>query len=289
MCRYIVTGATGQVGTALLANSPGGVIGLSRDDMDITNLPQVKQRMADLRPQAVIHAGAWTDVDACENDRAKAWRVNLVGTANVAQACACSGARLVYVSTDYVFDGSAVAPYVPSDPVAPLSVYGMTKLAGELAVRTWLPEAHVILRTSWVFSAHGHNFLRTILRLAEQQSVLRVVNDQHGCPTHAGDLSRWLWAVAEGKCMGTLHACNADACTWFEFARTIVLLGGLSAQVVPVATSAFPRPARRPRYSVLSTTRLTECTGIVPRPWREAAAEVLGGLLPAGGTSLCGS
>lgn len=272
MADYLVTGAGGQVGQALLKIAPGSVAGLTRADLDVSDPVAVRRTMADIRPAVVLHAAAWTDVDACEGDPARAWLVNAEGTANLARVCAAQGARLLYVSTDYVFPGDANRPYQPDDPVGPRSVYGKSKLGGELAVRLLLPHAHSIVRTSWVFAAEGRNFVNTIVRLAKSQSELRVVNDQRGRPTFAGDLAEWLWLVVEGRVGGTLHACNAHACSWYEFALGVLAQRGLHTPVLPVATSEFPRPAPRPAYSVLDTACLEQALGVQPRGWRAALA-----------------
>lgn len=275
MAEYVITGAAGQVGTALLAAGPDGVTGLSRADMDVSDFGEVERRLRDCRPRTVIHAGAWTDVDGCEGDPGKAWRVNAHGTANVAQACAGLGARLIYISTDYVFSGDFLRPYEPEDAVRPLSVYGATKLAGELAVRSLLPRMHAIVRTSWVFSPRGRNFVRTILRLAGSGAPVQVVNDQRGSPTSAQDLAVWLWRLADVKLSGTIHACNAEDCTWWELAAETVRLAAYDVNVLPVSTLEFARPAKRPPYSVLSTKRLQAEAFIRPRPWKVALAEVV--------------
>ncbi len=268
---------------ALAAGAPGTVEALGRQDLDVGDPQAVARAVERVRPALVVHAGAYTDVDGCEDDRQRAWRVNAEGTANLARVCAAIGARLIYVSTDYVFAGDASRPYEPGDPLQPTSAYGASKLGGELAVRTLLPRDHTIVRTSWVFAARGRNFVRTILRLAAERPELRVVDDQRGRPTCADDLAAWIWALADRGAVGTVHACNAGECTWYGFAREIVAQAGLAARVLPVSTAEFPRPARRPAYSVLSTDAFTAATGIEPRPWKDALAEVLRDLDATGG------
>jgi len=276
VAEYLITGAGGQLGTALVQTAPGTSVGVSHQEMDVSDAVAVNRVVSGVRPALVVHAGAWTDVDGCEADPAKAWRINAEGTANVARACAGVGAHLIYISTDYVFAGDGTRPYEPADAVRPLSAYGASKLGGELGVRLLLPQTHTIVRTSWVFSSRGRNFVRTILRLAATQSELRVVKDQRGRPTRADDLAEWIWALADRHATGTFHACNAGECTWYEFAKAILDLAGSATPVVPVTTSEFSRPAPRPAYSVLSTEALTEITDIEPRPWSQALSEVLG-------------
>ena len=274
MVEYLVTGAAGQLGHALICTAPSTVVGLSHDDVDVSDAGTVHAAVLRHHPRVVVHAAAWTDVDGCEGDPGRAWRVNVQGTANVAASCAEIGARLIYVSTDYVFDGGGTRPYEPDDPVQPLSAYGSSKLGGELAVRLLLPHDHTIVRTSWVFSSTGNNFVRSILRLAVTQAEIRVVNDQWGRPTSADDLCRWIWLLAETHTIGNFHACNDGACTWFDFACEIVALAHCSARVLPVSSLERMGPARRPAYSVLSTRAFTKATGLHPRSWRDALLEL---------------
>ncbi len=274
MAEYLVTGAGGQLGTALVASAPASVVGVSHQEMDVSDAASVERTISTVRPAVVVHAGAWTDVDGCEGDPGKAWRINAEGTANVARACAAVGAQLIYVSTDYVFSGDGSRPYEPTDAVRPLSAYGASKLGGELATRLYLPARHTIVRTSWVFSSRGRNFVRTILRLATTQPELRVVNDQRGCPTSADDLAGWIWALVEKRAAGTFHACNSGECTWYEFAKAILEWVGSTTPVIPITTSEFPRPAPRPAYSVLGTTAFTEIVGVKPRHWSWPLSEI---------------
>lgn len=272
MADYLVTGAGGQVGQALVKTAPGSVAGLTRADLDVSDSVAVARTMADIRPRVVLHTAAWTDVDGCEGDPARAWLINAEGTANLARVCASQGVRMLYLSTDYVFPGDANRPYEPDDPVGPASVYGKSKLGGELAARLLLPDMHTIVRTSWVFASEGRNFVNTILRLARTQPELRVVNDQRGRPTFAGDLAEWLWLVVDRRVSGTLHACNADACSWYEFAMGILAQHGMDRPVRAITTAEFARAAPRPAYSVLGTECLERAIGLRPRSWRAALA-----------------
>ncbi|HSK39886.1 MAG TPA: dTDP-4-dehydrorhamnose reductase, partial [Arenibaculum sp.] len=246
-------------------------------------------------PDLVVNAAAVTAVDAAETDPGPAWAVNRDGARAVALACAAAGIPLVHLSTDYVFDGGVPGsrhPYRPFDPVRPLSVYGASKAAGEVAVRE-THRSHAIVRTSWVFSAGGRNFLTTMLRLAGERPELRVVDDQIGCPTSAADVAAAIVVLArhllDGTCsaLGTHHFCNAGPASWFDFAQSIfgraARMGVAVPRLVPIPTSAYPTPARRPLWSVLDTAGLQAAIGHVPRPWTEALADVMAELaVPAG-------
>ena len=261
----------------------GDVIGVrltavDLDELDITKPEAVRSVLGGLRPTMVINAAAYTDVDGCESHEAEAMAVNATGPANLAQACSEFGSRLVHVSTDYVFDGLGAEPYTPGHPIAPQSVYGTSKAAGEEAVRRILPDGHTIVRTSWLFGVHGKNFVKTIMRLTSERSELRVVTDQVGCPTYAADLAAALLVVGLGGVTGTHHFCNAGACSWNRFAAEIVRLSDARCRVLPQTTADMKRPASRPAYSALSTDSFARATGVVARPWPEAMAECLAAL-----------
>lgn len=256
------------------------VLALSHAELDISDSRRVEQRIAGFRPNVVINAAGYTAVDRAESEPQHAAAVNSIGAGNVARAARQGSAGIIHISTDYVFDGKSNAPYKPDDPPAPRSVYGRTKLDGENAVRQ-ANENHCIVRTSWVFSRTGTNFLQTMLRLGDERTEIPVVNDQRGRPTYAGDLADALLTAAarleeSSLARGTYHFANAGETTWFEFARTIFeLTRGNSAAVVPIATADYPTAAVRPRYSVLDTTNFTQRFGIEPRPWRDSLGEVL--------------
>lgn len=265
------------------------VIGLSRPQLDVGDPAAVRAAVSGMRPDVVLNAAAYTQVDAAESDADAARRTNAEGAGYLADACAHEGALLVHISTDYVFDGRARSPYRPEDPAHPLGVYGRTKWEGEQAVRGRLGR-HLILRASWIFAPHGRNFLRTIVRLAREREEIQVVEDQYGSPTLAADLARAAiaaaaLALAGAGSPGTYHFCSAGQTSRHGFASAIVK--GLAAQenipcrrVVPVSTAAYPAtaPAPRPAYSVLDTTSWAETFGTRPRPWQEALAEALCGL-----------
>lgn len=284
--RVVVTGAGGQVGTDLcgrLADDPRVLAwqGLTRAELDVTETARVRAVIHDqARPArvqgglVVVNAAAWTDVDGAETDPDGAYALNATAPANLALACAEVGATFVHLSTDYVFDGRADKPYEVDDPTEPVSEYGRTKLAGELAVRELCPTAYVV-RTAWVYGAAGNNFVKTIARLAATRDHLSVVDDQRGSPTWAADLAGSLVDLAFSDApFGVYHRTGGGEVTWYGFARAVVSELGLDPQMVrPTTSDAFPRPAPRPAYSVLSGRTWTDA-GLAPaRGWREALAE----------------
>ena len=280
--RIMVTGSAGQLGHELL-RLPGdpGIerVGLDRRRLDVTDRAAVLDAVTDVSPDVVVNCAAFAAVDAAEADRDAAFAVNRGGAAILAEACAARRRPLIHLSTDYVFDGEKGSPYVEDDATGPLNVYGASKAAGEAAVRERLAE-HLILRTSWLYGAHGGNFVKTMLRLAATQAEIPVVDDQQGCPTAAPDLAAVILVLARraagGDCAwGTYHCCNAGETSWFGFASAILEDQGGAARLVPVATAAFPRPASRPRRSTLDCRRLAARFGIEMRPWRAALAGVL--------------
>ena len=236
-----------MLGQDVLRAAGGRAVGLTRAELDVTNRAAGTEALSGA---TVINCAAYTDVDGAESDPERAHAVNADGARNVAEAAA----RVVYVSTDYVFDGSKTGPYVESDPVNPLSAYGRSKLAGERATLTASPQS-LIVRTSWLFGAGGGNFVATMLRLGEERDELRVVDDQVGCPTFTGHLADALVALAEGHGHGFLHVAGSGSCSWFEFARAIFERAGMDVDVRPCTTEEFPRPAPRPANSVLASDR----------------------------------
>jgi dTDP-4-dehydrorhamnose reductase len=256
--RVLVTGAGGQLGRELvLSFSSAGdeVVACTHAELDVADRDRVLQVVGAVRPDAVVHAGAWTDVDGCEGDRDRAWAVNALGTRHVAEAARMVGAPLCYVSTDYVFDGTASRPYVEWDAPHPLSVYGRSKLAGESV----LGPGDTVVRTSWVCGRHGRNFVKTVLGRARDGQKLTVVDDQHGCPTFAEDLAPMIRRLVVGRRPGTFHVTNQGATTWFGFARDAVTAAGLDpALVQPISTAGLdpPRAAPRPAFAVLDNAAL---------------------------------
>jgi dTDP-4-dehydrorhamnose reductase len=245
------------------------IIPASRPEVDITRPDALAPTIASTPPDVVIHAAAFTAVDECERQPEVAFRVNGEGTRHVAQACREAGLPMLYVSTDYVFDGEKPAPYVESDAPNPLSVYGRSKLEGEKHVRELL-ERYWIVRTSWLFGPHGKNFVRTILQQARAAEPLRVVDDQIGAPTYTVHLAAALEAIITRGEYGIYHATSQGSCSWYEFARTIVREAGMDESLVtPVSTAASDRPARRPRNSRLAATHLQQQGLPLLPPWQE--------------------
>ena len=278
--RILVTGSNGQLGSALverLAARGDEVFGYDLPDIDITDAESVRAVFEATRPEVVINCAAWTAVDAAEEQEAAALQVNGVGPGVLALACAAVDAWLVQVSTDYVFAGDASTPYAEDAEPDPRTAYGRTKLVGEEEVRVRLPDTHYIVRTAWLYGLVGNNFVKTMLRLAEERDELEVVDDQWGQPTFAGDLADQIIALIDVRPpAGTYHATNAGAASWFDFAQEIFRLAGLDPQRVRAVTSAeFVRPAPRPAYSVLGHDRWFD-VGMVPmRDWHDAIADAM--------------
>jgi dTDP-4-dehydrorhamnose reductase len=267
--RLLVTGAAGMLGRDVVAAAEGAghdVTALARRDLDIADAGAVRAAVAAARPDAVVNCAAWTDVDGAEVNEVEATAINGTGAGNVAAAAP----YVVHVSSDYVFDGVASEPYGEEDPTGPRTAYGRSKLAGEHAVGA--AGDHAIVRSAWLFGAHGRNFVATMLRLAEDRDEVTVVADQVGCPTFTGHLAPALVEVAERKLTGVLHVAGGGACSWCELARATFEEAGADCRAVPVTTAEFPRPAERPAWSVLRSTRAD--APVLP-PWREGLAAYL--------------
>jgi dTDP-4-dehydrorhamnose reductase len=274
--HWLITGANGQLGSdlqlALARDADAKVTAVGRGETDITDSAAVTSLIADVRPDVVINAAAYTAVDQAETDEATAYRVNGTGPAWLATAVAKHGGRLVHVSTDYVFAGDAHEPYGVDAPTAPRSAYGRTKLAGERAVLELLPEHGYVVRTAWVYGANGPNFVKTMARLERERDTVSVVDDQRGSPTWSADLAGALVELGRtAPVAGVYHCTNGGDTTWFGFTRAIFdELGADPERVTPTTTDAFPRPAPRPAYSVLSDSAW-RAAGLTPLPdWRDA-------------------
>ena len=284
--RTLVTGADGQLGRDLveeLTRAGHEVVGCGRAGLDVSDREAALQVVGRVMPDTVVHAGAWTDVDGCETDPDRAWRVNALGTRHVAEAARRVGAQLCYISTDYVFDGTARRPYTEWDTPNPLSVYGRSKRAGETAAG---PD-DLVVRTSWVCGRHGRNFVKTILGRAADGKALKVVDDQHGCPTFTKDLAAGLRALIESRRPGLFHMTNQGATTWHDLAREVVSAAGLDVSLVsPVSTADLdpPRAAPRPAYAVLDNAAL-RLSGLPLLPDHHSSLRELVATLLESGTS----
>lgn len=274
--KVIVTGAGGQLGQELVRTAPpaGQCIALQRADLDIGDAGQVSELVQRERPDVLINAAAYTAVDQAESEPEQAARINAEGPANLASACAAANVRLIHVSTDFVFDGSASTPYVPGSATSPLGEYGRSKLAGELSAGQILPSA-LIVRTGWVYSAFGNNFVKTMLRLMAERDELTVVADQVGTPTWARGLAEALWsAVDRPGLSGLYHWSDAGVCSWYDFAVAIAeeshAMGLLTSQprIRPIPASDYPTPARRPAFSVLDKSDSWRDFEIEGKHWR---------------------
>lgn len=275
--KILVAGAGGQIGTSLLRSTPTAVkvTALGHADLDITDLDAVFSVVADVCPDVIINAAAYTAVDRAESDSAGVFKVNAEGAGNLAVAAQRQAVRFIHISTDFVFDGTQSRPYAPADPANPVSVYGASKLAGEQRVREVLGEQAVILRTAWVYASRGANFVNTMLRLMRERDTLSVVSDQVGSPTWAMSVAEVIWAaVAHPDAAGVYHWTDAGVASWYDFAVAIgeeASAHGLLQrviQVIPIPTQAYPTPARRPAYSVLDCGATQRALGICPAHWR---------------------
>jgi dTDP-4-dehydrorhamnose reductase len=275
--KWLITGAGGMLGTALrdeLAAGDDIVVALSRTELDVTDSRCVEAAVHEHAPDVIVNCAAYTKVDLAETEEHAANAINGSAVELLANAANLVGATLVQVSTDFVFDGAKRDPYEVTDRTAPVSAYGRSKLLGEIAATH--ADKHLIVRTSWLFGANGPNFVEAIRnQIRKGSNPLRVVEDQRGRPTYTPHLARAIARMARGEARGITHYADAEACTWFDFAKAIVEESGASIDVRPVTTDEFPRPARRPAYSVLSTERYERITGVAPDSWREGLREYL--------------
>lgn len=290
--RLLIFGRGGQVGSELVAASGAHgieIVALDRDNADFTDQGALRRAVHAHRADVVINAAAYTAVDKAESEAAMAFALNADAPRTVAEACRESATPLIHISTDYVFDGQGTRPYREDDPVAPLGVYGRTKLAGETAVRETLDQ-HVIVRTAWIFSAVGSNFVKTMLRLAETRDEIAVVDDQRGCPTAASDLALALLAAAQHvhatkQGWGTYHYCGAGETTWHDFAAAIFAETRGQSHRRPrlrrITTAEYPTPARRPAYSVLDCAKFARTFAKQAAPWLPSLRAVIRSLAKA--------
>lgn len=280
--KVLVTGVKGQLGydvMAELAKRNIEAIGVDIDEMDITDKISVEKVIGEAAPDVVVHCAAYTAVDAAEDNEALCRRVNADGTRNIAEVCKKLDCKMVYISTDYVFDGQGTRPWEPDDERHTLNVYGQTKYEGELVVQENLSK-YFIVRIAWVFGKNGKNFVKTMLKLAETHDKLTVVNDQFGSPTYTYDLARLLVDMIQTDKYGIYHATNEGICTWYEFACEIFRQAGVKIEVTPVPASEYPTKAKRPENSRLDKSKLTE-NGFERLPsWQDALRRYIKEILP---------
>lgn len=279
--KVLVTGVKGQLGYDVmkeLAKRDIEAVGADIEEMDITDAESVTAFLTAAAPDAVIHCAAYTAVDAAEENQELCQRVNADGTRNIAAVCRTLGCKMIYISTDYVFDGRGERPWEPEDERNPLNVYGQSKYEGELAVQELL-ERYFIVRIAWVFGVNGKNFVKTMLNLAKSHDHLTVVNDQYGSPTYTYDLARLLVDMVQTEKYGIYHATNEGICTWYEFACEIFRQAGLTVTVAPVSAAEYPAKAKRPENSRMSKEKLTE-NGFERLPsWQDALKRYLEAVL----------
>lgn len=286
--KVLITGANGQLGREVARQSQAfdfEVDAFDHQQLDISNEKRIQQALAQLCPSVVINAAAYTHVDRAEDEPDLAYAVNTDGPRYLAQYCAANHLALIHISTDYVFDGTKNQPYQENDPIAPLGIYGQSKARGEAAIRSVLPH-HIIVRTSWLYGVYGHNFVKTILRLAFEKKTLKVVADQFGSPTSAAELAETILIITRQiakphtHLWGTYHYCGAGITSWHGLAEKIIELAApytklRTCQVRAIATDAWPTAAPRPPYSALNCTRLKHQFGIDPLPWQQSLKETI--------------
>lgn len=277
--RILVTGSRGMLGTDLMQMLGVGheMLGCDLHNCNILEAAQIEAMTASFRPEVVIHTAAYTNVDQAETDREAALALNETGTRHVALAAHRHGARLIHISTDYVFNGTKTSPYTENDPPQPTGWYGETKFRAEQQVQHIFGErGFLIVRIAWLYGKNGKNFVSTMLRLAQQQNPLRVVNDQTGSPTSTKTVVRAIQALLDCDLAGIVHVVNSGFCTWYEFTQTILELAGITGvDVVPISTEELGRPAPRPKFSVLATSKFTAATGQTLPPWKDGLREYI--------------
>jgi dTDP-4-dehydrorhamnose reductase len=276
----LVIGAKGMLGSDLMTVLHAGlpndeVVGWDIGEIDIQRKEETVAKIEKLRPSVVVHLAAYTDVDGCELDEERAFAINAEGTKHVALAVSRCQAKMVYLSTDYVFDGNKREPYLESDSPHPLNVYGRSKLQGEQYVQAWAKKT-LIIRAQWLYGRYGKNFVTSILRQANEKKVLSIVDDQIGSPTYTVDLAKAISVLIQFDARGIFHVANSDLCTWYAFGQTVLKLSGMDkVRVIPISSKELGRPALRPSYSVFNCQKLKRETGLALRPWSEAVRDYL--------------
>jgi dTDP-4-dehydrorhamnose reductase len=280
MKRILVVGANGMLGRDLMgilqvSFSRDEVVGWDIEEIDIRKEDDTVAKIEELRPEVVIHLAGYTDVDGCESDKERAFAVNADGARHVALAASTCRSKMVYLSTDYIFDGDKREPYSETDTPRPLNVYGHSKLRGEQSVQK-LAEDFLIIRTQWLYGPFGKNFVDSILRQAGEKKTLSIVDDQTGSPTYTVDLAKAICGLIQFNARGIFNVANSDFCTWYTFGQAILKLSGVNqVRVIPISSKDLGRPAARPSYSVLNCRKLKTETGLTMRPWSEALKDYL--------------
>ncbi|MDX2164825.1 MAG: dTDP-4-dehydrorhamnose reductase [Gammaproteobacteria bacterium] len=268
--KILVTGAKGQVGSEIIKRLPN-CVAYDRDELDITDIKQIRNKIQEHMPNVVINCAAYTAVDKAESESDLAFLINKTGPENLAKVCEENKIFLMHLSTDYIFDGTKNAPYVETDQANPQSVYGESKWQGEEAVRKYCKN-YLILRVSWVFGEYGHNFVKTMLRLAKEKTELKIVSDQVGCPTYAGDIADVLLSISKNPKIGTYHYCGKPVTNWYEFAK--VILKDKDINIIPIKTTDYPTLAKRPQNSVLNCDLFTRTFNIGLSEWQNGLKHV---------------
>lgn len=281
--KILITGAAGQLGQELQGSIPKGIklIALNRSQLDISDSQQVNDCINEAQADWVINAAAYTAVDRAEQDKTQAYLINYEGAKNIALSCHKSGAKMLQISTDFVFDGTQRQPYQTSTKTNPLSIYGASKLKGEEAVMEQLDDQYCILRTSWLYSVYGNNFVKTMVKLMQNKPELNIVSDQTGSPTWAKGLAQTIWQLIIKETTGIHHWSDSGMASWYDFANAIyeesMNIGLINNQchIKPIQTEQYPVDATRPQYSVLDKTKTMAKLGIEPEPWRSALHKML--------------
>ena len=282
--KVMLVGAKGQLGNELISTLPKGIELFTYDvkALDICNKEQASTVITELKPDVIINAAAYTAVDKAESEREKAYQVNVTGAKNLAELANENNARLIQISTDFVFDGQATSPYQEDSPTNPISYYGETKLLAEKAIEQALPKQHIIIRTAWLYSTYGNNFVKTMLKLMQEKDELKVVSDQQGTPTYAKNLAQVIWQYCQNKDLTRIfHWSDAGEISWYDFALAIQEaaiqrnLLNKKIPIHPIPTTQYPTPAARPGYSVLDKSKISKALGIKPQPWRENLNQML--------------